>query len=69
MYGYMGGSYELFVVMHPLKRTTLIHQKSFSTVNSINNWNVKKTEKTSVVEISMRPRHLLGINCLFDKIE
>ena len=44
MYCYMGDPYELFVAMHLLKRI-LIHQKTFSTINRINNSNVKITRK------------------------
>ena len=54
----MGAPYKLFVVMHLLKRI-LIHQKTFSPVNWINNSNVKIPEKSSVLEISMPPRQLL----------
>ena len=64
----MSPPYELFVVMHPVKRT-LIHQKTFSTVNGTNISNVKIPEKSFVLEISMRPRQLLGITTLLEKTE
>ena len=64
MYCYMGASYELFVVMHLLKRI-LIHQKTFSTINWINNLNLKIPEKPSILDISMPPRQLLGTIHLF----
>ena len=68
MYCYMGDPYELFVAMHLLKRI-LIHQKTFSTINRINNSNVKIPENSSALEISMPTRQLLGIIRLFEKIE
>ena len=64
----MGDPYELFVAMHLLNRI-LIHQKTFSTINRINNSNVKIPENSSVLEISMPTRQLLGIIRLFEKIE
>ena len=67
-YCYMGASYEVFVIVHLLNRT-LIHQKAFSTINWINNLNVKIPIKSSAFEISMPLCQILAIVCLFGKIE